>query len=201
MSEPEQDSPLVSIVVPVYNVAQYLEDSLRSLLQQELRAPYEIILVDDCSSDDSLAICRRYAEQNRERIRLFPREINGGVSSARNFGLAQARGTYLMFVDADDILPPGALATLCDAATQKAVDIVKGNLVLFDDKTRKPAPDRVRRETRVNGEAILTTLFEHSQVRGHVGGKVVVLNNRGFNYGSGAGLEMDAMLREAAAGR
>lgn len=89
----------VSIIVPVYNVSTYLSRCIDSILIQSY-SNWELILVDDGSSDGSDLICDEYAKKDT-RIRVF-RKINGGVSSARNLGLAKAIGEWITFVDADD---------------------------------------------------------------------------------------------------
>jgi glycosyltransferase involved in cell wall biosynthesis len=162
----------ISIIVPVFNVALYLEEGLQSMIDQDFSREFEIILIDDASTDGSLEICRQFATRWPDRFRLVESETNAGVSVARNRGLEQARGRYLMLVDPDDILPTTALTNLVAAAELHSADIVKGNLVLFDDKSERPAPDHVHKTIRISGEAVLTTLFDHSMIRGHVGGKL-----------------------------
>ncbi|MCP4469933.1 MAG: glycosyltransferase family 2 protein [Gammaproteobacteria bacterium] len=166
------DEPMVSIIVPVFNVAAYLQEGLESLLAQDFPHPCEVILIDDCSSDDSLAICREFTRDHPHRFQLIESTVNGGVSVARNTGLEHARGRYLMFFDPDDILPVTTLSQLYQAAEQYSANIVKGNLVLFNDDDRRPAPDRVQRAELITGDAVLTTLFEHARGRGHIGGKL-----------------------------
>lgn len=97
------ENPLLSIVTPVYNVATYLTDSLRSILQQEFR-DFELILIDDGSTDGSGAICDEFGAQD-DRIRIV-HQANGGLSVARNTGIALARGAYITFVDSDDTISP-----------------------------------------------------------------------------------------------
>lgn len=89
----------VSVIVPVYNVAPFLHRCLDSLLNQTFDS-YEIILIDDGSTDDSGIICDEYAENN-SMIRLL-RKPNKGLSSARNAGLELASGRFISFVDSDD---------------------------------------------------------------------------------------------------
>ena len=91
----------VSIIVPIYNKEKYLEKCLDSILGQTYR-DLEIILVDDGSTDNSLAICQRYAEKD-PRIKIYHKP-NGGVSSARNLGLEKSTGTLISFADPDDSL-------------------------------------------------------------------------------------------------
>lgn len=167
------DKPLVSIIVPVFNVADYIDDGLHSILQQDFSAACEVILVDDCSTDGSIDTCRRYASEHADKFHLIECAQNAGVSTARNLGLERARGRYLMFLDPDDVLPPSAVRRLFETAEEYAADIVKGNLVLFDEQGRKPAPDRVTLTTLLEGEAVLTALYEHRQVRGHIAGKLL----------------------------
>lgn len=164
--------PLISVILPVFNVACYIQECLESILQQDFRQAYEVILVDDASTDGSIDSCRQYTADYPEKIKLIECELNSGVSVARNLGLEQARGKYLMFVDPDDILPPSALSILFNAAEQYNADIVKGNLVLFDDNRQRPAPDEIKRLVVIEGEDVLATLFEHIRVRGHIGGKM-----------------------------
>jgi len=164
--------PMVSIIVPVYNVASYIEEGLYSMVNQDFTRAYEIILVDDASTDTSLEVCQRFAADNPNKFILIESAENAGVSAARNRGLDHARGKYLMFVDPDDLLPTTTLSDLFDAAEQYQADIVKGNLTLFDEKSQRTAPDHVRRTRVVANDDVLTALYEHSAVRGHVGGKM-----------------------------
>lgn len=97
--ERTKDVPGISLVVPVYNVQEYLPECLDSLLGQSFAA-IEIILVDDGSTDASGAVCDSYAERD-SRIRVV-HQRNAGVSGARNAGIRLARGRYLGFVDSDD---------------------------------------------------------------------------------------------------
>lgn len=95
--------PLISIIVPIYNKAGYLQRGIQSLLEQSL-ADIQIILVNDGSTDDSLAICQDFARLD-PRILLID-QPNGGVSRARNRGLAAAQGDHIGFMDADDWVEP-----------------------------------------------------------------------------------------------
>ena len=164
--------PSLSVIVPVFNVAPYIEQGLMSIVQQEFTETYEIIVIDDCSTDGSVEVCRQFALDYPKKIRLIESEANAGVSAARNLGLDRALGRYVVFFDPDDILPPTALVSLFEAAEEFNADIVKGNLILFDENYRRPASDQVRATTIVTGDDVLTTLFEHARVRGHIGGKM-----------------------------
>lgn len=96
--------PKISIIVPVYNVEQYLRRCIDSILNQSF-TDFELLLIDDGSKDKSGEICDEYAARD-SRIRVFHKE-NGGVSSARNVGLDNARGEWVAFVDADDEVSDG----------------------------------------------------------------------------------------------
>ncbi len=91
--------PLVSIIVPVYNAEKYLNRCIDSILSQTM-TDFELLLIDDGSKDNSGRICDEYAEKDA-RVRVFHKP-NGGVSSARNLGLDNAKGKWITFVDADD---------------------------------------------------------------------------------------------------
>lgn len=104
-------SPKLSIVIPVYNVEKYIGRCLDSLLKQDLLPEeFEIIAIDDGSIDNSCDIIREYQKQH-SNIRLI-RKKNGGASSARNIGIDEANGKYIMFVDSDDFIAENSLGTL-----------------------------------------------------------------------------------------
>ena len=100
----------ISIIIPVYNAEEYLDRCLESVLEQSFTS-FEVILVDDGSTDSSPLICDRYSATD-PRFRTVHKE-NGGVSSARNAGMDLAKGEYLMFLDSDDALLPDALERIC----------------------------------------------------------------------------------------
>ena len=104
---------VISIVIPVFNVKEYLSDCLESLLGQTFEM-WNAILIDDGSTDKSLSICKKYAAVD-SRIKLFSKE-NGGVSSARNLGLLHVQGEYVVFVDSDDFVSPKYCAHLYQLA-------------------------------------------------------------------------------------
>lgn len=100
---------LISIVVPVYNVEEYVEKCIKSLVEQSY-SYIEIIIVDDGSLDSSIDKCISFA-RNDDRIRIYQKK-NGGLSDARNYGITKCSGSYIMFVDSDDYLPPYAVSCL-----------------------------------------------------------------------------------------
>ena len=118
----------VSIIIPVYNVSKYIERCLKSVLGQTWK-DLEIILVDDCTPDDSMDIVRGILETSSRSdiVTILKHEKNRGLSAARNTGIRQATGNYLYFLDSDDYLPANGIELLADAAIQYDVDFVIGN--------------------------------------------------------------------------
>ena len=112
---------LVSIIVPIYNVKDYLDRCILSLKNQTY-SDIEILLIDDGSTDDSGYICDKYASKD-DRIHVFHKE-NGGVSSARNCGLESANGSFICFVDADDWVESDYVEKLLNCAIENNSDIV-----------------------------------------------------------------------------
>lgn len=116
----------LSIIVPIYNVEQYLRKCVDSLLNQDiLSTEYEIILVEDGGHDKCPQICDDYAAAH-DNIRVVHRK-NGGLSAARNSGIEIARGEYIMFVDSDDYLQPNVLAALLKRMVEEQLDILRYN--------------------------------------------------------------------------
>ena len=113
--------PKISIIVPIYNVETYLEECLDSVLRQDFQ-DYEIVCVDDGSTDGSSDIIGRYAMKDA-RITVF-RQENAGLSCARNTGIEVAKGEYICFLDADDLLKEDTLSSLWDACSSGDVDII-----------------------------------------------------------------------------
>jgi O-antigen biosynthesis protein len=109
---------LVSVVVPCYNAEPFVAEAIESVLGQSFPA-VELVVVDDASTDGSLAVLERY----RERLTVLRLATNGGASRARNHGAGSASGEYLMFLDADDVIGPHTLAGLVEALRGQAGDI------------------------------------------------------------------------------
>lgn len=120
----EDESLKVSIIIPVYNVEQYLAQCLESVIQQTY-SNLEIICVNDGSTDRSLEIVERYLEKDN-RISVISQK-NGGLSAARNTGIQKATGDYIQFLDSDDLLESNAIAQLVNTARKNKLDIL-----LFD---------------------------------------------------------------------
>jgi len=137
--ETPMTQPLVSVIIPSYNSARFVRMTIESVLRQS-PAVFELIVVDDGSTDDSAAIVQGY-----EAVSLI-RQPNQGLSAARNAGLAIARGEYLVFLDADDLLLPGALETGLKAfASRPDCAFVYGHCQFIDAEGRLlPTPFRPR---------------------------------------------------------
>ncbi|MEE1239491.1 MAG: glycosyltransferase [Acutalibacteraceae bacterium] len=115
-----ENKPLISVIVPVYKVEQYLERCIRSIISQTYQN-LEIILVDDGSPDKCGEICEAFA-QNDSRIRVYHKE-NGGLSYARNFGAERACGEYITFIDSDDYIAPNYIEYLLTLLKKYNADI------------------------------------------------------------------------------
>ena len=102
------EQPIISVIVPIYNVEQYLPKCIDSIMSQSF-TNIEILLVDDGSPDNCGRICDDYALRD-SRVRVF-HKTNGGVSSARNYGIEKAMGKYLTFIDSDDWIESDMLET------------------------------------------------------------------------------------------
>lgn len=160
----------LSIIVPVYNVEKYVGECLDSILNQNLDPEnYEIILVNDGSTDGSLDIIKTYAN-GHSHIKIIDK-ANGGVSQARNWGLAQAKGEYIYFIDSDDFLLPNSLSRLIAVCEQHNLEVLTFLSTRFYIKSTKKSPtvlgipsskpeDKLLSDT-VSGEAYLATMLPY----------------------------------------
>jgi len=132
--------PKISIIIPVYNVEQYLDDCLQSILKQEFR-DYEIILVNDGSTDRSGVICDDYSD--RYSFISTTHKENGGLSDARNVGLNKSKGEYILFIDADDMISTNSLVKIYQTVIEDPnVDVIFLEAVkLFSNGTTVPLGD------------------------------------------------------------
>lgn len=152
-----KQSPRISVIVPVYNVAAWLPRCVDSILAQTCEN-LEILLVDDGSADDSGRICDAYAEKD-PRIRVIHKE-NGGLSSARNAGLDLASGEYIGFVDSDDWIEPEMYAEMLARMEKYDAQLVCAGRCDADggtgEKTRGLCPER---EECISGEELAGRIF------------------------------------------
>ncbi|HMI26603.1 MAG TPA: glycosyltransferase family 2 protein, partial [Streptosporangiaceae bacterium] len=118
----------LSVIVPFYNVEGYLQEALESAARQSLR-DLEVIMIDDGSTDDSAQIAKSFASRD-SRFQLFQQE-NQRQGPARNFGVRQATGDYIAFLDADDVLPGNAYGLLVGSLEATGSDIAAGGVRRF----------------------------------------------------------------------
>ena len=163
------ENVLVSVVIPVYNVEAYLRECIDSVLSQTY-PHFEIILVDDGSTDSSGAICEEYVNQDH-RITVIHKQ-NGGLSSARNAGLDKASGQYVYFLDSDDWILPDALESLVSAAEDASADIVFFDAESFydppSDTPIKQTYLRKHRYETASGISMFEQLQKHKEYRSAV---------------------------------
>lgn len=157
----------VSVVVPVYNAEKEVIACVESLLKQTLQ-DMEIILVDDCSTDNTAMVLRLLEEKLPDKIRVLRTETNQGAGGARNCGIAAAQGHYIGFVDADDIAAPTMFQKLYETAVQGGYDIVdcgyydeaSDEAILFtSDELTGVLTQEQRRELIVSGGYIWSKLW------------------------------------------
>lgn len=116
-----ENSPKISVVVPMYNVEKFINTCITSILQQTF-TDFELILIDDCSTDKTLEIAKSF---NDSRIKILQNEKNLGMpGSVRNVGIEAAQGKYIFFCDDDDAILPNALEILLKAAKENNADVV-----------------------------------------------------------------------------
>jgi succinoglycan biosynthesis protein ExoO len=131
-----QRAPVVSVLIPAYNVADYLDKSVGSALAQDVEV--EVIIVDDCSTDDGATAAAIRRLEADPRVRGFRLAVNEGISGARNKGIDEARGEWIAFLDADDWFAPDRLSYLLTVAEAAAADAVSDDKLLIRDGDSKP---------------------------------------------------------------
>ena len=125
---------MISIIIPVFNVEQYIITCLESV-EAQTYTDYEVILVDDCGTDKSMMLIRGFIKKSKisNKIRIISNEQNLGPSAARNNGTEHARGTYILYLDSDDTLMPECLEKLVETAKRTDSDIIIGNFRLVGE--------------------------------------------------------------------
>lgn len=144
--------PQISVIVPVYNCYQYLDQCIDSILKQTYQ-DFEIILVNDGSSDLSAVLCDSYV--NHPKIHVY-HKTNGGASSARNLGIEKSIGRYLMFVDGDDLIRPRMLEDLMHVILSTNADVVGSRLERFPKTIKKSHTNLIQ---NFDGTEILIQFF------------------------------------------
>lgn len=123
--------PLISVIIPVYNADKYLERCINSLLNQDFQ-DFEIVLVNDGSTDNSLKICECFSFKYPQRIKLISQKTNSGASISRKCGVNESAGDYLMFVDSDDYVAPNYLSAHYAAIQQYKCDMAISRVKRID---------------------------------------------------------------------
>lgn len=122
----------ISIIVPVYNVKEYLSECIESVINQTY-SNIELLLINDASTDNSIDICKKYAKKYKN-IKLIDNKINGGLAHVRNMGLKESTGEYIMFLDSDDMLYKNAVQKLYMEITKNNASLAIGKLNSFNSK-------------------------------------------------------------------
>ena len=131
---------LVSIIIPIYNVEKYLEQCIKSLINQTYRN-LEIILINDGSTDKSTKICEKYKNQDNRIV--FINKKNGGAASAKNEGLKIAKGDYITFVDSDDFIEPDMIEYMVNTIKKYNSDIIQCSFTNLYKNTERFKQDKI----------------------------------------------------------
>ena len=179
-------SPILSVIVPVYNVEKFLPGCLDSLADQNFKE-LEIILVNDGSTDKSLHILKEYASMY-SAFKIITQK-NAGLSAARNTGLKEAKGKYLAFLDSDDFVDPDMYLKLITLAEEYDADLVKCGILLFNN------PDKSIKDVRQEAEDLLVIESQNEILKAYLNReintvvwngiyKTEILNNIAFPEGA-----------------
>lgn len=158
----------LDIIIPVYNAEKYIEDCLFSIFAQKTHFDFHITVIDDGSTDGSLMILKKFV--GKRNFRLI-QQTNKGQSCARNQGIIQSRGRFLLFVDDDDLMCPGAIEKIVSIAYKTGSDIVEGAYLRFSNSiiynVRSRLRSIIKQSSRVSingyawGKVYKRSLFEH----------------------------------------
>ena len=124
----------IEVIVPCYNAEKYAEECIDSILAQETKYSFFVTIVNDGSKDHTREVLQKY--ENLTNVKIID-QANSGHSGARNTGITQAHGRYLLFVDSDDVLLPGAIEELMSLAEEHNADVVDSGHIRFADRTQK----------------------------------------------------------------
>lgn len=185
-----QERPLVSIVMPIYNVQKYLQDAIISIQAQSYEH-WEVIAVDDASTDDSLALLQMLAK-NDSRIKVIQLSMNSGVSNARNIGIDKAKGKYVYFLDSDDAIRENALRQLVEIAEKDNLDaILFDSTVIVEDESLREWGNRLAprhkqvHETILNGMQMykeLSKTHDHSIQLGRCFWRLEIIRDKNIQF-------------------
>jgi GT2 family glycosyltransferase len=136
----ESHSAEVSLIIPVYNVAPYLEECLAGVFAMTATVRLEIIIIDDGSTDGSGQRVSDLLAKHLPAGVLYARQHNQGLSAVRNLGVSLASGNYIGFLDSDDLMSVGAMRCMLDFARENDCDVMLGRSVVFDSKSDSVTP-------------------------------------------------------------
>ena len=133
------NTPLISIIIPVYGVEKYIEKCLRSCFDNTIAKSCEFLIIDDCSPDKSITIAKQLIEKYKDLdIQIIQHKENRGLAAARNTGLLNAKGEYIINVDSDDWVEPNYLELLYNESKSSDSDVICCNLIKeFNDHSQK----------------------------------------------------------------
>ena len=153
-------NPLISVIIPIYNVERYLPQCLDSVINQDYRN-LEIILIDDASPDKSAEICEAYALKDN-RVKVIRKERNGGQSESRNMGLEIAHGELISFIDSDDFIDVHYYTTMVQELLNNSLQVIECSVNgIYNDKVVKPA---VKGLTVLTGNDALSLYLKNQKV-------------------------------------
>ena len=162
-SRRSDDAPVVSVIMPVYNGAQWLSAAVESVLAQTL-TNLEVLIVDDASDDDTLEIAQRFARLDA-RVHVLRNRVNRGQAAARNVALSHARGVWVAPVDADDQIRPDRLRRLVEAGEREGADLIADG-ILFEGERQPGVPAELmtwgrndQRLEQLSAEALIRSGF------------------------------------------
>ncbi|MDU3526247.1 glycosyltransferase family 2 protein [Clostridium sp.] len=155
-----------SIIVPVYNIQVYIEECLMSIRNQDIK-DIEIICVNDCSTDNSLNILNKIIKID-DRIKIINHERNKGLSAARNTGIREAKGKYILFIDGDDILVENSLKRIYLQIKNKDLDILRCNFIYFYNNRNIYTENKrydIDKRNIINGEELFVSLYKSKEYK------------------------------------
>ena len=157
----------VSIIIPVYNVAPYIEDCLRSVINQTYVGDIECILVDDCGTDDSIAKAEQMIAEYDGSIlfEILHHETNRGLSAARNTGMQKATGEYILFVDSDDEIAEDCIEKMMAIALKDpAIELIQGSHITYCDGQQSWHPKRIRITHAYTKDEVRNCFYKYRQI-------------------------------------
>ena len=182
----------VSVIIPVYNVSSYIERCIHSVINQTY-TDFECILVDDCGTDDSMAICERMIAEYEGNIRfhIIHHEHNRGLSAARNTGTDSATGDYILYLDSDDAITPDCIEKLiAPILDDDSVEMVMGNADWMYEASVSQSPQVSKHENEDlrDNEAIRHCFFDRKCIEKAAWNKLIsrnFINNHGLSFKEG----------------